>query len=119
MESWLQVIVATIGAVLASSGFWAFMQHRDNSKNETTRLMMGMAYNTINTLGVQYIKRGWVTKDEFEELHKYFFAPYKALGGNGIAEHIMSQVMSLPFRSESPVEEIIRQRVEEGNATNV
>ena len=118
MESWTQVIVATIGAVLASSGFWAYMQHRDHAKAATTRLLMGVAYNTIYTQGVQYIARGWVTKDEFEELHRYFFTPYKTLGGNGVAEHIMNQVMSLPFRSESPVEEMIRQRVEGESSPN-
>jgi hypothetical protein len=49
-------------------------------------------------LGTQYIKRGYVTKDEFENLHDYLFVPYKKLGGNGTAEKVMDDVKRLPMK---------------------
>jgi hypothetical protein len=61
--------------------------------------MMGVAYNQLTTLGIQYIERGSITKDEYEDLRKYFYDPYLALGGNGVAQRIMLEVESLPIRS--------------------
>jgi len=63
---------------------------------------MGIAYEHIMTFGVAYIRRGWATRDEYEELRKYFFEPYKALGGNGSAERVMNEVEKLPFGPVHP-----------------
>jgi hypothetical protein len=63
--------------------------------------MMGIAYDKITSYGLAFIERGWVTKDDYEELLKYYYEPYKALGGNGTAELIMLQVAKLPFSHNS------------------
>lgn len=94
-----------MASLLASSGFWAFLQHKTGDKNVTTRLLMGLAYYKITTLGLAYIERGWITKDELEEYQQYFFDPYKALGGNGVAERIWMEVTRLPFRPYGRYEE--------------
>ena len=99
MDSWLQVFLVSITSVIGSSGFWAYMQRRDRVKNATARLVMGLAYDQIATRGMEYIDRGWVTKDEYEEFMKYFYTPYKALGGNGVAEQIVTKVRQLPLRT--------------------
>jgi hypothetical protein len=91
--------VIILCSVLGSGGFWAYLQKRNTNNNASTRLMMGLAYDKITTLGLHYIDRGYITKDEFEELQKYFYDPYKALGGNGIAERIWMEVRNLPFHS--------------------
>ena len=44
------------------------------------------------------IQRGWITKDEFENLNDYLYRPYEELGGNGTAEKIMQEVRKLPLR---------------------
>lgn len=119
MEHWLQLALTSFVTLGASSGFWAYLQHRNQSQSATTRLMMGMAYDTITQLGIAYIERGYVTKDEYEELRKYFFEPYKALGGNGVAERIMNEVSKLPFRSHSRYSGIFRNRETEGWINNV
>lgn len=108
MESWVQTVLTAVAAILASSGFWAFMQHKDRARSATTKLLMGMAYDQITRLGVAYIDRGWITKDEYEELRKYFYEPYRNLGGNGVAERIMSEVSQLPIISHSKYSEIFR-----------
>lgn len=119
METWLQLALTSLVTLGASSGFWAYLQHKDRARSATTRLLMGMAYDTITTLGIAYIERGWVTKDEYEELRKYFFEPYKALGGNGVAERIMNEVSHLPFRSHSRYSEIFRNQGNEGTINHV
>lgn len=119
MDTWLQLALTSIVSIVASSGFWAYLQHKDDRKNAQTRLMMGMAYDRITTRGIEYIDRGSVTKDEYEELRKYFYEPYKALGGNGVAERVMGDVSRLPFRSHDRYSEIFRNHEHEGFINNV
>lgn len=102
MDNWLQIVLTSVSTVLASSGFWAYRSSRNSAKGATTRLLMGIAYEHIMTFGVAYIRRGWATRDEYEELRKYFFEPYKALGGNGSAERVMNEVEKLPFGPVNP-----------------
>ena len=96
---WVPLAITSVVSIVASSGFWTYLQQRDKSKESTTRLLMGVAYDKITTLGIAYIERGWVTTDEYDDLNKYFFLPYKELGGNGTAERIMHQVRRLPMNS--------------------
>lgn len=119
MDVWLRAAVIVFGSTMGSTGLWAWVRSRDTRRGATTRLMMGMAYDTITTLGMAYIDRGWITKDEYEELRKYFFEPYKALGGNGVAERIMDEVSRLPFKSHNRYSGIFRNRDTEGWNTNV
>lgn len=117
MDQWLQLALSSFATLCASSGVWGYLQHKDRQKTAVAKLMMGMAYDRITTLGMAYIDRGWVTKDEYEELNKFFYAPYKALGGNGVAEHVMIQVGKLPFRHNSRYSEILNR--DEGWVNNV
>jgi hypothetical protein len=71
---------------------------------------MGIAYEHIMTFGVAYIRRGWATRDEYEELRKYFYEPYRALGGNGAAERVMNEVDKLPFGPQDEYESIFQSR---------
>lgn len=94
----LPTILATVfGSLLASSGFWVFVQKKGDSKTAHTRLILGLACDRIIHLGMKYIDRGMITADEFENLEKYLFKPYAELGGNGLAEKIMSDVRNLPI----------------------
>jgi hypothetical protein len=85
VDSWLQIVLTSVSTVLASSGFWAYRSSKSSTRGATTRLLMGIAYEHIMTFGVAYIHR------------KYFYEPYKALGGNGSAERVMNEVEKLPF----------------------
>lgn len=108
-----QMVIALMGAitgVATSSGIWAYLQNRTKRHSATDRLLMGLAYDKIVTLGLAYIERGWISKDEFEELRKYLFEPYKEMGGNGVAERIMLDVSSLPFRTLRIAEIIAKER---------
>lgn len=62
------------------------------------KVLRGLAHDRIITLGEQYLARGDITKDEYENLHDYLFVPYKNLGGNGTAEKMMKEVEKLPMK---------------------
>lgn len=108
MEPWLQAAVVSVASIVASSGFWAFITNKSNARTATDRLLMGLAYDKIAQLGMSYIERGWISKDEYEEYRKYLYEPYKELGGNGVAERIMADVALLPLKSYSRYSEIIQ-----------
>ena len=74
-------------------------KQRDEAMKRQSKLLLGLAHDRIVYLGCCYIERGYITKDEYENLHDYLYTPYKALGGNGSAEHIMDEVEDLPIRN--------------------
>lgn len=90
-----QVIISLISGLIASSGFWAFIQ----SKSIQTQMLIGLGHDRIVYLGMKYIERGWVTKDELENLVDYLYKPYEKMGGNGTAKKIVDDVKRLPMRS--------------------
>jgi hypothetical protein len=109
VQTWLPVIITALVSVLASSGFWAWIQSRDTTRTATSKLLMGLAYDKLVMLGLQYIEQGSITRDEMEDFREYLIA-YKALGGNGVAERISEDVMHLPMRNHNRYSEIARPR---------
>lgn len=96
-DFWIQMITAIVGSVLASSGLWALIMKRMDKKDAKTELLLGMAHDRIMFLGSAYLDRGYITKDEYENLHEYLYVPYAKAGGNGSAEHMMQKVDKLPM----------------------
>ena len=98
------LIITIVTATLASSGLWSLIlyivQKRDEKKDSLTRLILGLAYREITELCFTYIQRGYITKDEYEDLIKYLFSPYKELGGDGTAEKLIDEVKKLPINKE-------------------
>lgn len=92
-------LITIILAVIASSGFWAFLQFLLSKKDVKTQMLIGLGHDRIVYLGMTYIERGWITKDEYENLNDYLYEPYKKMGGNGSAKRIMDEVSRLPFHS--------------------
>lgn len=107
-EEMVIALVAAVGGVLASSGIWTFIQKKTETHTAQTRLLMGLAYDKIITIGLAYIQRGYVSKDEYEEYLKYLVQPYKEMGGNGVADRISSEVGSLPFRTVNFSEIVVK-----------
>ena len=48
---------------------------------------------------MKYIERGYITRDEFENLNDYLFEPYSEAGGNGSAKRVMEEVQKLPLHN--------------------
>lgn len=97
MDFWVQIVVTIVCSILASSGLWAIVLKRMERKDAKTELLIGMAHDRIMFLGMSYLNRGYITRDEYENLHEYLYEPYKKAGGNGSAEHMMQQVDRLPI----------------------
>lgn len=105
MDNWIQMAVTVVCAVLASSGFWAYLQKRNENKDVKTQMLIGLAHDRIIYLGLQYIERGWITQDEYENLKEYLYKPYEKMGGNGSAKRIMQEVDKLPIHNSYYKEE--------------
>lgn len=95
----LAFIATIVCSVLASSGFWAIVQYILNKRDSSSKLLLGIAHDRIMWLGKQYINRGYITVEEYENLVTYLYEPYLEKGGNGSAKMIMEQVMRLEIRA--------------------
>lgn len=94
------VLISIFGGVLTSSGMWALILRFIDRRTNQAKMILGLGHDKIIYLGKEYIKRGWITMDEYENLHDYLFIPYKNMGGNGAAEKIMDEVSKLPIRAD-------------------
>ena len=101
MPSWMQLILTIVGSVVASSGFWAYIQKRSERNDVKTQVLKGLAHDRIISLGMRYIERGWITQDEYENLYEYLYKPYKKMGGNGSGDRVMDEVRKLPIHGVS------------------
>ena len=101
MEPWIQMMFAMVGSVVASSGFWTCMIKRTDHRDVQTEMLIGLGHDRIVYLGLQYIDRGYVTQDEYENLYEYLYRPYEKMGGNGSAKRIMNEVDKLPIHNKS------------------
>lgn len=96
----LASVLLTAGfSILASTGFWAFMQKKLDTNTTMREMLLGLAHDRIMCLGMYYIERNWITAEEFENLNNYLYEPYEKLGGNGSAARVMAGVRALPIRS--------------------
>lgn len=104
--SWQVFIVTIIGNILASSGLWAILSKALEKKSTESKMLLGLAHDRIIFIGMKYIERGWITKDEYENLHDYLYVPYKKMGGNGSAERVMLEVNKLPLKTAADTKEV-------------
>lgn len=97
MEPWFQMLLTIFSSVLASSGLWAYITKRLEKKDVKTEMLIGLGHDRIMYLGMQYIERGYITSDEYENLYEYLYKPYTNMGGNGSAKRVMTEVDKLPI----------------------
>lgn len=98
MSDYVQMIITVLCSVLASSGFWAYLMNRHDKKDLKNDMLVGLAHDRIIELGLIYIQRGYISKDEYENLHDYLYVPYEKMGGNGSARRVMEEVDKLPIQ---------------------
>lgn len=108
----MELIFAVIGSgALAAliSGIFSLslykIQKHDKEKDASTKMILGLGHETIVELGLRYLKRGFITEVEYDDLIKYLWTPYQALGGNGTAEKIINDVKKLPIRSQKEADD--------------
>ena len=115
MSAELSSILIAVIAGLTGSGVCSIvvylLQRKDKQKETRNELcetrmqslklqsamLLGLGHDRIIHLGLAYIKQGYISRDEYENLHTYLYEPYLALGGNGTAKKVMAEVQKLPF----------------------
>lgn len=96
----MEIVITIICSVFASSGFWAYLMSRQNKDSAERRMILGIGYRSICELCTFYIKRGHISREEYADLKKYLFEPYRDMGGNGTCERLMQEVDRLPIKEE-------------------
>ena len=107
MENWVSLAITAVVAIFGSGGLWAILQKQSDKKDIKRKMLLGLAHDRLVFLALKYIDKESVTKEEFENIHKYLFLPYKELGGNGTVVRLMEEVEKLPIRNSiysSPME---------------
>lgn len=99
--AWVDVLVTVFVTVLASNGFWAVLQKKLDRNSTEKKLLVGLAHDRIIYVGEEFIARGWITYDEYEDFMKYLYTPYTEYGGNGTAERISDEVKKLPLKTSN------------------
>lgn len=102
MDFWIQLVATIICSVLASSGLWAYLTKRMDRKDAKTDLLLGIAHEKILSLGMSYIERGYITRDEYENLHTYLYDPYRRVmkdGDTSAADRLIKEVDKLPIKT--------------------
>lgn len=111
MEQLMNFLVPIILGMLASSGFWAFMERRTQKRALQTKLLIGLSHDRILESALKFITRRWITQDEYENLFVYLYEPYLELGGNGSVKRIMEEVNKLPIRKDKFLSEVTGETV--------
>lgn len=94
-----QIILTILTSVLASSGLWAFLGSKLERNNAERELIVGIGHIELVFFGMQYLERGWITREEYETMQD-LYKPYIKLGGNGSGTKIMKEVENLPIRDK-------------------
>lgn len=85
-----------ITTVLSGPGIWVWAKTRTTRNKSVDRLLLQVAKNQLVSQGRKYLKRGYITMDEYEE-YEAEYQVYSGLGGNGLARRIFEQVDNLPM----------------------
>lgn len=91
-----ELVNPLITTVLSGPGIWAWAKTRTVHNNSEDRLLLQVAKNQLVSQGREYLNRGYITMDEYEE-YESEFKVYESLGGNGLARRIFKQVDDLPM----------------------
>ena len=91
-----------ITTLLSGPGIWAWLKTRTTRNQSEGRLLLHVAKTQLVSQGRKYLKRGYITMDEYEE-YEAEYQVYSNLGGNGLARRIFEQVDDLPMLPKDTV----------------
>lgn len=82
--------------MLSSPGIFAWAKTRKGRNTYETKLLLQVSKSHLVLQGREYLNRGYITMDEYEE-YESEYQVYSSLGGNGLARRIFEQVDDLPM----------------------
>lgn len=92
----VEMMNPAVTALLGGSGIWAWAKTRVYRNDSEDELLLQVAKNQLVLQGRKYLKRGYITMDEYED-YECEFKVYESLGGNGLARRVFKQVDELPI----------------------
>lgn len=95
----VQALVTIVVALIGSSGVWGIFTMLIQKRNTTTILLLRVAQHVLVTESHRLLEQGYMTSDEYKNITKGLYEPYKLLGGNGLAEKMINDIAKLPIRS--------------------
>lgn len=117
METWvlpvLTIVAGIVTSLITSQGLWAHLSTKWQKDSAESELLRGLAHTRIMSLCEKYIKRGWITPEEYEDLITYLYHPYLELGGNGTVQKMVdNEINRLPIRQIEMNQDIVRKENE-------
>ena len=100
---WIEMLITIAGSVFTSSGLWTFILYKVRQKDTGLLMTRGMAHYQIIEKGQEFIDRGWIAHEEYDDFMKYLGKPYLESGSNGLAKKVIDDVSDLPFKSISSI----------------
>ena len=100
MDISIKLILTFVATLIGSQGLWVLLSKISEKRSATSQLIRGLAHEQIVDKGMQYINRGWISNDEYDDFLNYLYIPYQKTGGNGLAERVKNEVDKLPFRDK-------------------
>lgn len=98
------MVIAVVLAILGSNGLWTVINNilinRKDKKSVERQAMLALLHDRLYRLCQSYIKQGYVTIDQLDNL-MYLWKPYEGLGGNGTGKKLYDQVLQLPLKEVS------------------
>ena len=98
------MVIAVVLAILGSNGLWTVINNilinRKDKKSVERQAMLALLHDRLYRLCQNYIKQGYVTVDQLDNL-TYLWQPYERLGGNGTGKKLYDQVLELPLKEVS------------------
>lgn len=95
----MEVIIAIITSVFASSGLWTFISTKSNRRMMLEEGVKALLHDRIYSECEKRIGSDSISRDDYENL-QYLYRPYRELGGNGTCERLMNEINKIPIKGE-------------------
>jgi len=90
-------VIYVCGILAAGIGIlWRWASAKFKSQHYEKQALLALLHNRLYCDCKMYIRRGWCSIDDKEDL-KYMFEPYEKMGGNGICKHLYLVCVDLPI----------------------
>lgn len=98
----LQMISTIVVAVIASTGFWTFLQKVVSKPRALDRLVLALTQDRFVAFAQKRIDEGCITRQDYKilmDIHK----PYKEADGDGLVDKYWAEINKLPLVEERGV----------------
>ena len=68
-----KLILTFVVTLIGSQGLWILLSKISEKRSATSQLIRGLAHEQIVDKGMQYIHRGWISNDEYDDFLNYLY----------------------------------------------